>query len=164
LKIEKVINNIQRLYIMKISIQLNPLKQAIIASIIAILLLFATNKLRAQAVVNKVTFEPTLEYIVKQFTAKYIQNKFYFKFLIQENREDVDYALESSFDGINFNEVATKVGVKSPNSQPLLYCFIIDDTTTSDRIFRVKITSREEVTYSNLLDFSSATDQTLVNK
>ena len=128
MKIEKVINNIQRLYIMKISIQLNPLKQAIIASIIAILLLFATNKLRAQAVVNKVTFEPTLEYIV------------------------------------NFNEVATKEGVKSPNSQPLLYCFIIDDTTTSDRIFRVKITSREEVTYSNLLDFSSATDQTLVNK
>lgn len=149
---------------MKISIQLTPLKQAIIASIIAILLLFATNKLRAQSVATKVTFEAAPEYVVKQFTAKHIQNKFYFKFLIQENREDANYVLESSIDGINFSEVATKEGVKSPNKQPLLYCYIVDETTISDRIFRVRIISNEEVTYSNWLDFSSTTEQTLVKK
>lgn len=120
--------------------------------------------LERQTVTNKVTFEATPEYVVKQFTAKHIQNKFYFKFLIQENREDADYVLESSIDGINFNEVATKEGVKSPNNQPLLYCYIVDDTTISDRIFRVRITSNEEVTYSNLLDFSFTTNRALVNK
>ena len=163
LKIEKLIINF-KIYIMKMSIQLTPLKQAIIASIIAILLLFATNKLRAQTVINKVTFETTPEYVVKQFSANHIQNKFYFKFLILENREGADYVLESSSNGVDFNEVATKEGVKSPNNQPLLYCYIVNDIAISDRIFRVRITSNKEVTYSNLLDFSFATDQTLVKK
>lgn len=149
---------------MKMSIQLTPLKQAIIASIIAILLLFATNKLRAQSVTNKVTFETTTEYVVKQFTAKHVQNKFYFKFLILENREDADYVLESSIDGINFSEVATKEGVKSPNNQPLLYCYIVDSKTISHRIFRVKMISNEEFTYSSLLNFSTETPQSLVLK
>lgn len=149
---------------MKICIQLTPLKQAIIASIIAIILLFASNKLRAQAVVNKVTFEATPEYVIKHFTANNIQHKFYFKFLIQENREYATYVLESSLDGIKFNEVATKEGVKSPNKQPLLYCYIVDEVTLGDRIFRVRITSNEEVTYSNWLDFSSVDNQTLVKK
>lgn len=149
---------------MKISIQLTPLKQAIIASIIAILLLFATNKLRAQSVTTKVTFEAVPEYVVKQFTAKHIQNKFYFKFLIQENREDVAYVLESSLDGVNFNEVAIKEGVKSPNKQPLLYCYIVDATTISDRIFRIKMMSDEVVTYSSLLNLSSENPPTLVLK
>lgn len=146
------------------SIQLTPLKQAIIASIIAILLLFATNKLRAQSVTTKVTFEAVPEYVVKQFSANHIQNKFYFKFLILENREGADYVLESSSNGVDFNEVATKEGVKSPNNQPLLYCYIVNDIAISDRIFRVRISSNKEVTYSNLLDFSFATDQTLVKK
>ena len=147
---------------MKISIQLTPLKQAIIASIIAILLLFATNKLRAQSVINKVSFEATPEYVVKQFTAKHIQNKFYFKFLIQDNREEIKYVLESSKDGVNFSEVAIKEGVKSPNNQPLLYCYIVNGEVVRDRFFRVKIISNEEVNYSNLLDFSPITNQPLV--
>ena len=149
---------------MKMSIQLSPLKQAIIASIIATLLLFATNKLRAQSVATKVTFEAAPEYVVKEFTAKHVQNKFYFKFLIQENREDADYVLESSIDGINFREVAIKEGVKSPNNQSLLYCYIVDGTTIRDRIFRVRITSNKEVTYSKWLDFSSISHQALVKK
>ncbi len=147
---------------MKISIQLTPLKQAIIASIIAILLLFATNKLRAQSVTNKVTFEAAPEYVVKQFTAKHIQSKFYFKFLIQDNREEIKYVLESSKDGVNFSEVAIKEGVKSPNNQPLLYCYIVNSEVVSDRFFRVKIISNEEVNYSNLLDFYPITNQPLV--
>ncbi|HEY9083993.1 MAG TPA: hypothetical protein VIN73_11715 [Vicingaceae bacterium] len=146
------------------SIQLTPLKQAIIASIIAILLLFATNKLRAQSVTTKVTFEAAPEYVVKQFTAKHIQDKFYFKFLIQENREDVAYVLESSLDGVNFNEVTTKEGVKSPNNQPLLYCYVVDSKNISDRIFRIKMMSDEVVTYSSLLNLSSENPPTLVLK
>ncbi len=149
---------------MKMSIQLTPLKQAIIASIIAILLLFATNKLRAQSVTTKVTFEAAPEYVVKQFTAKHIQDKFYFKFLIQENREDVAYVLESSLDGVNFNEVTTKEGVKSPNNQPLLYCYVVDSKNISDRIFRIKMMSDEVVTYSSLLNLSSENPPTLVLK
>lgn len=149
---------------MKISIQLTPLKQAIIASIIAILLLFATNKLRAQSVATKVTFEVVPEYVVKQFTAKHIQSKFYFKFLIQDNREEIKYVLESSKDGVNFSEVAIKEGVKSPNNQPLLYCYIVNSEVVSDRFFRVKIISNEEFTYSSLLDFSSEIDQSLFVK
>src|SRR5690606_34947107 len=111
---------------MKLFIQTAAFKQAFIAAIIVVLLLFTFNKITAQTITNKVTFEEVPEFSIQQFSGTSINGKIYFKFLILENSDEVCYILESSIDGQNFNEVVKKNGVKSPNQQPLLYCYTVD--------------------------------------
>lgn len=149
---------------MKLFIQTAAFKQAFIAAIIVVLLLFTFNKITAQTITNKATFEEVPEFSIQQFSGTSINGKIYFKLLMHENAEEVDYVLESSADGEVFNEVAVKHGVKSPGEQALLYCYVVETNQLNDRIFRIKRLEGNEANYTKTLDFSQHTSSTLMVK
>jgi len=135
----------------------------IIIFTILFFLLILSISTNAQSMSKKTTFtsEITSDYIVKEFSAKEINNAIYFKFLVLENREDVNYTLESSSNGVDFYPVKLKEGFKSPNNYPLLYCYSIDLTILSDKTFRIKMDSKESINYSSVIELKNMIDQNL---
>lgn len=147
---------------MKIFFQTTAFKQAILASLVSILILLTVNSLTAQNITQKTSFEQTPEFTIQQFSGTPINGKIYFKFLILENLDNVNYILESSADGQVFHEIAIKEGVKSPNQQALLYCYVVETDQQSDKIFRIKRWENNKATYSLNLDFTGITSPILV--
>lgn len=95
------------------------------------------------------TEKPSEEFVIKQFTAVQHQDKIYFKFLIVENRVNVNYVLESSTNGVDFVEVQKKEGFKSPNEIPLLYCYTIDEIDKKVKAYRIRLESINTIEYSS---------------
>jgi len=122
-----------------------------IVSFILIILWSSNIRLGAQSISNKVDFteKPSEEFVIKQFTAVQHQDKIYFKFLIVENRVNVNYVLESSTNGVDFVEVQKKEGFKSPNEIPLLYCYTIDEIDKKVKSYRIRLESINTIEYSS---------------
>ena len=122
-----------------------------IDSFILIILWSSNIRLGAQSISNKVDFteKPSEEFVIKQFTAVQHQDKIYFKFLIVENRVNVNYVLESSTNGVDFVEVQKKEGFKSPNEIPLLYCYTIDEIDKKVKAYRIRLESINTIEYSS---------------
>jgi len=122
-----------------------------IISFILIILWSSNIRLGAQSISNKVDFteKPSEEFVIKQFTAVQHQDKIYFKFLIVENRVNVNYVLESSTNGVDFVEVQKKEGFKSPNEIPLLYCYTIDEIDKKVKAYRIRLESINTIEYSS---------------
>ncbi|NCP44944.1 MAG: hypothetical protein COW67_11705 [Flavobacteriales bacterium CG18_big_fil_WC_8_21_14_2_50_32_9] len=122
-----------------------------IVSFILIILWSSNIRLGAQSISNKVDFteKPSEEFVIKQFTAVQHQDKIYFKFLIVENRVNVNYVLESSTNGVDFVEVQKKEGFKSPNEIPLLYCYTIDEIDKKVKAYRIRLESINTIEYSS---------------
>jgi len=122
-----------------------------IISFILIILWSSNIRLGAQSISNKVDFteKPSEEFVIKQFTAVQHQDKIYFKFLIVENRVNVNYVLETSTNGVDFVEVQKKEGFKSPNEIPLLYCYTIDEIDKKVKSYRIRLESINTIEYSS---------------
>lgn len=140
-------------------------KQSIIVSIIVLLyLLSASIQVSGQSLTNKVDFNEkyTQEFIIKQFTAKQLEGKIYFNFLIVEQRENTKYVLESSTNGVDFTEVQKKDGFKSPNSTPLLYCYTVDVVNRKVKEFRIRIEATNTIEYSNRIKIDAVKKEDLL--
>jgi hypothetical protein len=120
-------------------------------------LMLTSLTINAQSINKKVAFAPeiTEAYIIKEFTAKVVNNKIYFRFLLIDNRENTNYTLESSSNGTDFYAVKLKEGFKSPNGIPLLYCYSLDLHEFSDNTYRIRMDSDDGGEYSSALEFNS---------
>ena len=92
---------------------------------------------------------------IKEFTAKIVDNKIYFRFLIIDILENTNYTLESSSNGTDFYTIKLKEGFKSPNGIPLLYCYSIDLHSFSDNSYRIRIDSDNREEYSSIIEFNT---------
>ena len=119
-------------------------------------LLLTSLTINAQNVVEKATFNvaATDDCTIKEFSAKVVNNKIYFRFLVIENIANTNYTLETSTNGEDFNPVLEKEGFKSPNNTPLLYCFSIDLHDFSDNIYRIRRVTPDGDSFSNRIEFS----------
>lgn len=117
-------------------------------------LLIISSNIHAQAISKKIAFTPELtdNYVVKEFSMKEVNNKLYFRFLILENNQDVNYTLESSLNGTDFYPVQLKQGFQSPTGVPLLYCFVVDLNVLNDNVYRIKRTSPEGEEFSSFIE------------
>ncbi|MBW6484126.1 MAG: hypothetical protein K0B10_13825 [Vicingaceae bacterium] len=131
--------------------QLNKKQYINIVSFILIIVLSSIIQVEAQSISNKVDFteKPSEEFAIKQFTAVQHQDKIYFKFLIVENRVNVNYVLESSTNGVDFIEVQKKEGFTSPNEIPLLYCYTINKVDKKVKVYRMRLESKNTIEYSS---------------
>ncbi len=126
-------------------------------------LMLTSLNINAQSISEKVSFnsENTNNFIVKEFTAKVVDNKIYFRFLIVENMENTNYILESSTNDSDFFPVIEKEGFKSPNRIPLLYCYSLDLHDYSDNVYRIKRITPDGISYSSNIEFNAIENLTL---
>jgi hypothetical protein len=85
------------------------------------------------------------DYFIEYFKAIELNKKLYFKFLIQENNDNIAYVLELSENGNEFKSIQIKEGFKSPNETPLLYCFSEKITDNENSTYRIKRISNDGV-------------------
>ena len=126
-------------------------------------LLLTSLTINAQSITQKATFNSeTIDGCsIKEFTAKVVNNKIYFKFLIVENRDNTNYTLEASANGEDFYPVLEKEGFKSPNGIPLLYCYSLDLHDFSDDVYRIKRVTPEGDSFSNSIEFNAIDNLTI---
>ncbi len=141
--------------------------QTLITTIIFILTISMTTLVSGQQINQKTTFSNTedIDYNIEYFKVMQVENTLYFKYLINENENEVTYVLEHSINGENFTEIDKKNGFKSPNQIPLLYCFNDakkDQNTISYRIKR--ITSDGETSYTCNLNIEDGNSDRKWNK
>lgn len=134
------------------------IKTLVFPVLILIICLSSGEQLYSQSITKQVAFdeESVQPYKVKQFTGKCVNEIIYFKFLVMENRKDIQaYILETSFDAINFMSVAFKDGFESPNNVPLLYCFKQPKSLIYKTYYRIKMVTKSGITYSNIIEHRS---------
>ena len=69
-----------------------------------------------------------------------------------ENDDNINYILESSSDGENFQPLQRKEGFKSPNNKPLLYTYKIDiNKAPTEVAYRIRRISPDGNEYSDIL-------------
>jgi hypothetical protein len=107
-------------------------------------------KVKAQQLNEKTAFTlaEISEFVIKEFRGTALNNKIYFRFSILDNKDQTEYTLESSINGETFIEVEKKYGFKSPNKQPLLYCYNINQEDVIAKKYRIKIVSDNGINYS----------------
>lgn len=118
-------------------------------------LLFITLNANSQAIAEKVGFsgeEISNTFDINEFSATQGGSKIYFRFLIKEDRDNVNYVLESSLDGIDYNTIQLKEGFKSPYGQPLLYCYSLESNTTTDSKYRIRMSTPEGDSFSDIIE------------
>ncbi len=120
-------------------------------------LLLTSLTINAQSINQKETFNSAAidDCTIKEFTAKVVGNKIYFKFLIVENLEQTNYTLEASTSGDDYSPILQKEGFKSPNGVPLLYCYSLDLHENSDKIYRIRRVSPEGDNFSATIEFNA---------
>ena len=92
---------------------------------------------------------PSKDYFIEYFKAIELNKELYFKFLIQENNNNIAYVLELSVNGNEFKSIKIKEGFKSPNRTPLLYCFSEKITDNENSTYRIKRISNDgDIDYS----------------
>jgi len=115
---------------------------------------------KAQTLRQQAEFAPivetTVDYDVKEFTCKKVNNNLYFKFLVLENKHNISYILESSSDGKTFEPIQRKEGFKSPNQHPLLYSYKIDlNKSPTETAYRIRRISPDGNEYSAILEIKN---------
>ncbi|MFB0925327.1 MAG: T9SS type A sorting domain-containing protein [Vicingaceae bacterium] len=121
------------------------------ALIISIIITSTLSANTGQSIKTKSTtnLNNSISCTIEYFKVMEINGKLYFKYLILENKDNVAYVLESSENGNEYNFIQIKEGVKSPNKNPLLYCFsekLIENTS-----YRVK-----RISFDGLINYSGS--------
>jgi len=119
-------------------------------------LLLTSLTINAQSINQKETFNSAVinDCTIKEFTAKVVNNKIYFRFLVVENRDNTNYTLEASTNGDDYSPILQKEGFKSPNGTPLLYCYSLDLHDFSDNTYRIRRVTPDGVSFSNSIEFN----------
>lgn len=123
--------------------------------------------LKAQSINERTSFntDEISNYVVKEFSATEVNSMIYFRFTILENQENTQYVLESSnTDSDIFTEEAKKDGFQSPNHQPLLYCYNLNQDVNNDKKYRIKMISENGINYSKEIKIKHLNTQVLAHK
>lgn len=88
-------------------------------------------------IANKETNVPETQTLQATLKAVYVSDKVYVNWVTSENNQENYYMIERSDDGITFNVIGLKNGVKSTISQGLLFSFIDNNPLNNYSYYRI---------------------------